>query len=282
MKKKDVTVFHYIDYRKFLRDSIQSRCNQANSFSLEALARRVRGLSRPHLSLILNGQRNLTISNALKLSKALGLNKHETDFFNLLVNYNQSKDPEEREHHLACILKKTKNSSCQFEENHYSLLESWVNIAVLELARLKNFEANPKIIRKQLKNEASIIEIKLALKQLFGLQLLEQTDEGRIEPRQPTFSTTFDLQNIYIQKYHLDTIALAKKKLLKDAVKEREFGSITFPVDAKSFKQIKKRLQDFYHEILNEFPAENKNNIAQLNIQFFQLSDEITNQGGEE
>jgi len=90
--KVQVNLFEYTDYRQFLRDWFVLVKKSDSRFSYRYIAR-LAGFKSPNFfKLVSEGQRNLTIESAVKLAKAVKLTQVETDFFLLLMEFNQTTD----------------------------------------------------------------------------------------------------------------------------------------------------------------------------------------------
>ena len=92
-------IFHYSDYRQFLRDYF-SHAKQINkNYSYRFFAREASILAPNLLHYIINGKKNLTEDFFPKFVKAMGLNKREQKYFNVLISYDHSKDEESKKYY---------------------------------------------------------------------------------------------------------------------------------------------------------------------------------------
>src|SRR5688572_4869580 len=92
-------------YRKYLQDFLASRKASGSRLSLEALNRRAPSLTKSHLSLIINGRRNLTMDKVESMAEAIGLRNRELEYFGALVAYNQAKINSTKDKCLADLLR---------------------------------------------------------------------------------------------------------------------------------------------------------------------------------
>src|SRR5258706_6097205 len=84
---KPVSVFEYLDYRRFLSDFCERKKAASRSFSYRALLKKAGIPSSGYLSEVLTGKRDLSEARARKFAKALALSSKEEAFFLLLVDY---------------------------------------------------------------------------------------------------------------------------------------------------------------------------------------------------
>ena len=89
-------LYTYLDYRRYLRDWFQARKRANPRFSHRAFVRKAKQRSPSALSDVIEGRRNLTPANAEAFADAMALDGEDRDFFGLLVNLDQTRDPAER------------------------------------------------------------------------------------------------------------------------------------------------------------------------------------------
>lgn len=88
------SIFEYTDYRLYLRDTYTLRKKKDKKFSHRYIALHVGATSSGWFSDIINSRINLTPIFVPKVSKLLGHRQRESDFFELLVHYNQAESLE--------------------------------------------------------------------------------------------------------------------------------------------------------------------------------------------
>src|SRR5688500_3950309 len=87
---KNIEIFKYTDYRSYLKDWYAAA--KAEGIMSFRIFSRLSNLKSPNiLKLVMDGDRNLSQTTALRFATALGLNKAEKDYFLNLVNLSQSK-----------------------------------------------------------------------------------------------------------------------------------------------------------------------------------------------
>lgn len=154
-------IYQYLDYRQFLLDLIAAKREKTATFSLEQLCRRAGNITKSHLSLILSGKRNLTEAKAEGLYRALDLTDAEIRYFRHLVSFNQAKNSTEREIHLNAMFVETKRRRGDSDSiNSLRILNSWHCVAIRELARLPDFNPNPRAIAARLRGLLTAPEAK--------------------------------------------------------------------------------------------------------------------------
>lgn len=98
-----VRIFDYMNYRDYLRDFFEEKKRELRFYSYRLFSLKAGFKSPNFLKLVIKGERNLSKQSVYKFSKALNLSKTETDYFENLIFFNQSKTPDEKSFFLSRI-----------------------------------------------------------------------------------------------------------------------------------------------------------------------------------
>src|SRR5689334_11331923 len=93
------TVFHFLDYREYLRVFYRFKKNTQPKYSFALFSSKAKIKSPNCLKVVMDGRRNLTTDRVLKFAKALDLNPAETDYWDNLVSLNHSKSVEQKKYY---------------------------------------------------------------------------------------------------------------------------------------------------------------------------------------
>ena len=85
------SIYFYQDYRKALLDFYHFKKNDNQDYSYAAFSKQAKLKSLNYLKLVIDGKRNLTISNIHSFAKVLQLQGAEIEYFEAIVLMNQSK-----------------------------------------------------------------------------------------------------------------------------------------------------------------------------------------------
>lgn len=268
-------IYQYLDYRQYLRDIIAAKRDASASFSFEVLCRRAGDLTKSHLSLILSGKRTLSEEKADALCRALELSDSESRYFRHLVRFNQAKTAEIREFHLnAMLVESRRNVRDNIPTNSYRILNAWHCLAIRELARLPDFDANPKAISERFRGLLSPPEAKRAVRDLVETGLLIEAEDGRLSPSDEALRSTDEVTSLAVRKYHASCLELGQKILGLDEIEAREFGSINLLLKAEDKPRMKEMIKNFREQVLSLSADQNAElaQVTQVNIQMFHLS----------
>lgn len=271
-------VFEYTDFRAYLKSYYDQHKLADGGFSYAVMAERTRISSRGLLKLIMDGKRNLSSSNLHNLTIGLGLNKSETQYFSTMVQFNQSKNLEEKNKLFETMLKfpQMKRAFALRQEQH-NFYSKWYFSVILELVLLKDAPTKRADFYawagKKLKNKVSAKEIEDACRQLETLGLLKENTDGRfVQSNQFVASGTGGV-NFELQSFHRHMIAESIESFPKP-VEEREFGGVTLAIRKSDLEKAKAYIREFKKKFNFDLSAgEGADTVYQLNVQFFELAD---------
>jgi len=275
MPAPSLDVFAYLDYRAFLRDHYLERKAKGRSFSYRAFSRRA-GLRSPnYLKLVIDGDRNLTVSMASSFAKACGLEGDRISYFQDLVAFNHAKTVAERDAAYARLTGFRRYRAIhRLELRHGAYHATWYLPAIRELASRSDFRADARWIARTLVPAITAAQATRALKTLHELGLLVRDKAGRVKPGEAALvSTGAEAQDLHIAKYHLSMLERAGESMDLFGSAERDISSLTLCLGADGLARVKQRIQRFRRELLELSELEDDpEQVVQINFQAFPLS----------
>lgn len=269
-----VDVFRFRDYRAFLREYYERSKQRKGGYSLRAFSRGT-GLRSPnYLKLVMDGDRNLTPSMALRFAEGCGLSGEGAEYFCELVAFNQARLARERELHFERLTRFSR-----FRKVHkLDLAQSayhghWYIPAVRELIARADFCDDAAWIGRTLLPEISPAEAKRAIAVLLELGLVVRDAGGRLRQAQELVETPSGPLSHHVVGFHRAMMALAAESLDRVPRDEREIASVTLCLSETQLQQLKTELQTFRNHILQKYQTEpDSTRVVQLNVQLFPLS----------
>lgn len=251
-------------------------------FSIEQWSKDLGFKSPRGLSMVLKGKRLPSDLMLEKISQNLKLKIHEEKLVKLLVKKDRLKQLGKLSlHELSKIedelsqLKsfryfKEKIFSLKEEEGGFSL--SCYTFAIRQYLKDRSESIEPKEIALKFKNKLSEREILAEIKQLLKFKLLS-LDEKRysIDPNEAV-EIREQIPSEGLKKYHTQCLQRALESLYEDSVGSREHLSLTLRFRRERFSEAQKFVQDFSDQFRSRFVVEESEDIAQLNIQLFLLT----------
>jgi uncharacterized protein (TIGR02147 family) len=267
-------VFTYLDYRLFLADWFAAQKHQNPRFSYRLFARRAGQSSPSLLHHVIEGKRNLTTTTTEAFCRAMELRRDEADFFTYLVQFDQTKTPEERNEVWRRISATRRfREARRIDGDSFQYLSHWYYPAIRELATCAGFRREPEWIAKNLEPPITEPQARKALEILLLLGLLTEGEEGKLVPAEASVATADEVQGLAAHNYHQGMLDRAKDAIDTFKPDERQFGSVTVAIKAERVPELKKEIAEFHKRMLDLCDASAEaDRIYQLNVQLFPLS----------
>jgi uncharacterized protein (TIGR02147 family) len=255
-------VFSYLDYREFCRAFYSDQKIRDEKFSFRAFGKRAR-VAPAYLKHIIDGKRNLSPQMSLQFAYGMGLSTRETEYFELLVRFNQAPSLEEKNLFLERLRKKRAKGLKDLSLAEAALLLShWYVVAIKELVVSLNSEDSTQI-QKMLRRRLSESQIQKTISDLVQYGWLEH-EEGRWRSKANQIRFPDEVKSYVVRSFHQQMLDLAKEAL-DDSLDRREFGSAVFsfprqklPALKEKIKQLQNELVIYVQEETKEMPAEER------------------------
>ena len=146
----NISLFSYLEFRDYLSDWFDAKKKENRRYSHRLFARQIGQKSPSFLSDVIKGRRRLTVETAMAVAQALGLNKTERRYFQLLVTLQQSDEDETKDKIMREVLalRKRFGAITSLEGEAFEILSQWEYTAVYELLKRPDFRLDPVWIGK--------------------------------------------------------------------------------------------------------------------------------------
>jgi len=238
-----------------LNQELASRKARNSSYSMRAFARDL-GIGSTSLSDVLAEKRKLSAKNIDKIAERLTLSPMEKDMLLQEINGRTRKNEKEKQH-------------LELQEDAFRLISDWYYLAILNLAKLPDHQADSLWVAKRLGIRPS--EAKLALERLIRMELLSIEDNKLIRTEYP-LKTTDGVASFAIKKHHRDKLKLAEESLEKDDVSLRNFQSLTVALDPETIPEAHDILTKALKKIGKLLDGKNAKEVYTVNYQLFPLT----------
>lgn len=265
------------NFSKYLRSDWQLRRQEDHSFSLRKYARLL-GIDATALSRIVKGERRVTIDTFLRIAAKLQMSAQQIEFFQRGLTGQRGRPPAEA---------RAGRVADPSGQTHYELLEEevsealshWYLTAILETAYLDDFVPDPRWIARRL--GISELEVKIGLKQLLSLGLIEMRPEGGWTEKFGHF-TNINGKFTSAAKRSLQKELLRKALEAVDSVDfdRRDQTSLTFAVDAELLGEARELITRFrrdLNQLMQKTPV--RDQVYQLTVSLFPLTTPKHNKG---
>ncbi len=277
-----MNIYSYSDYRRFIRDEIESLRKENPKLSIREILRRV-GCSSPsyYKEVIIDGRKNMSVPVARRFSDFLKLSGNEAEYFLLLVQYNQAKTELERLSFYEKLLnfrKRTASEDYFLKVNEYGYMMDWCNMVVRELLPLAGDFGN----RSEAERNAlvQLLRVKLSEKQIDdSIRLLEALNFIKKNSRGNYRKTDATIRAENKSPAAFQTLCqfteLGNRVINTTDPQYRMFKVAVTAMSGKSYKIIEKKISDLCREIVeiaSSADGAETDRLYAINIQFFPLT----------
>jgi uncharacterized protein (TIGR02147 family) len=261
-------------HRKFLKHFYLTRKAADPAFSYPRFAKGLGIRSPNYLKLIIDGKRNLTVSNIHRFARSLDLLPSELEYFETLVLASQARLADERAFYAArlqrlksAMTSRTTKLQAADVPDLSSFMPVWVCLGGVReseaVARVHELTGlAPERIEPLLKSllEGGLVSLR------DGLYRLEQ-DYVLVQDRKA--------RSLAQKKAIRDQLQESSLRLETEYEKSAKFFVHTFTIPAGRFEHFVERMQSFMQAITEEADREPVGQVVQLNIQFFPYRREL-------
>lgn len=270
--KKVISIYNYNNYRKYLADYYHYR-KSIGKYSHRIFAREAGYNSSSFLAETISGKVNIHPDSIVKFSKALGLGKNETRYFQKLVRFNQAPSFESKKQAFEELLKHSPVAQAVYLRGFYDLYCKWHLYALRNLFGMFDFKNNYGVIKDRIYPRMTAFFIKMAMQKLLRNGFIGKNKQGYYKPTDKLVHPDPELQLFFNMCLINSMNDLAKITLFRTPRSQKEMSSFAFGIPSESFEKIRKELKDT-HDRIQKIIQEEKNHdrMYQLNIQLFPLS----------
>lgn len=266
----------YLNYREYLKDYVAAKKKLNANFSYKVLSNMAGYGSSTLFHLIIQGKRNITAKLLPKFINALKLNDKERMYFENLVQFNQSNDPEQQKRYYEKLLPVFKKKhGTNLTEDQFKYLSNWYIPVIREMIANAGFNSDPKWIVAKLKNRITTAQAEDAIDLLIKLKLAEPTDDGCFVVTNRTILEEGESAKAATFTFRSQMIDLAKEAMADYSGETwKRTACLTGALTKKQITKLNEYLHEFRNKILHEFAEADEGNkeIYQLNFQLFSLT----------
>lgn len=265
------SVFDYLEYRRYLADYFTSRRITDENFSLRAFALKA-GMplsNSSFFSKVIAGKRNLSQDLRFKLAKALKLAPSEIKYFELLVQFDQSKEGEGKRHLYAELAKYGKSKARIIDKEGFDYYSKWQNSIVRAFFGINQKENNAAAIGRRVFPQIPAKDVEAAIGLLLSLGLISKTANG-YALREPNIAAERENKDFVGKLRILEMLRLAQEVFNHVPPASREYSAMTVYISEKGYQAIKDKIRVFREELKSLVDADrDEDRIYTLGMQLF-------------
>lgn len=272
-----LSIFEFIDFRKYLADYYQYKKETSQYFSYRYFARKI-GINSPSfLKNIIDGKRNLTRQMAERFCKALGLTEKEKLYFHNLVLFNQAKTSGEKQVHYT-VLRSISGGvkEAVLNTDKFDYFSNWYTPVIRELICIHDFKDNYHLMASMLIPKISVSDAKSAVELLLRLKLVERNESGGYKQTAEAVVADDTVTSLAIRSFTQTMIDHSKLALDTLDKNQRNISGVTLSISSEAYKMINSEITAFKDRVKFIVCHDNASSrVYQLNISLFPVSENI-------
>ncbi len=273
MKRNMTSVFAYNDFRFFLHDYQRNRQLYEPDFTKSEFSRRLRlPNSRGYLNDVLNGKK-VTTTFIDRFVSVMELKRDESQYFRVLVKFNQAESVEEREIYFGQLIALNCTPKTVLSKDFYIYYKDWYNSIIRAILNVYDFDDNyaglsravlPPITPRQARNSIQLLK---------KLDLIRRDRKGFWRPSKKSISTPEFVKDEIVRQFQLQCLDCARFGILRKGDQRQLITTNTISISAKGYNRLIKHIQQFRSQIRSlvhkdESPADRVYQLSLLLIPF--------------
>jgi len=273
---REVSVYGYLDYRRFLDDWFQAAKAGNPRFSHRMFAR-LAGIKSPSLlTQVIQSQRNLTTTTRQGFVRAMALPAADAAFFGDLVQFNQADTQKEQNQAWRSISASRRfREARQLEGQSFEYISQWHYPTIRELAHREDFDPSPEWVARTLRPRITESQARKALQLLLDLGLLAPDKHGVPRPADGSVVTPHEVAGLAARNYHHGMLGLAQDSIEAAAPAERHLAALTVCIPQSLVPLLKEELDRVQERLLDlcDERGDSAERVYQIHLALFPLSE---------
>jgi uncharacterized protein (TIGR02147 family) len=266
-------IFSFTDYREFFKTWYAERKNRRPKVTLQSIAEAVGFNSPAHIAMILKNKAKLSGDRALRLAEAMSLNKKESRYFILIVNYNQTKSLHDKNRFLRKMVRFNRTGTVLLNPDQYEYYQKWYYAAIHDILSFYPFKGDLGELATMVEPSISRREAAKALALLERLRFIIKKEDGAYACAYPGVSAYAEGHSLALSSYADAMMDQARQALHKLPSDERSISWAGFSMSKETFKKAKEEAREFRKRIIAMAQADRSPDRAyHINMQVFPVS----------
>ncbi len=284
MEQRTIDIFNYFDYREYLRDLFKIYKENHPGFTFRSFARDANIQSQTYLNRVLTGSRNLSNKYIENICSFFKLTPSQTRYFELLVAFNNEKDPSHKEELLRKILaQRYSKASYRIEDKKLTFYQRWYYPVIRELVIMVDFQEDYNLLARLCKPRITAAQARGAVTYLINNNFIKKNRDGSYGQTHQVISTGAEVNSTILRKYYQQIMKHFAEAIDTEQRTNRDISSLTLSVSEETFQTIKKEIQDFRKRIMTIANNETKKpeRVCLVGFQLIPRSEQVPNEKGD-
>ncbi len=267
-------IFHYLNYREYLRDYYTEQKAKNKGFSFQKLAWKAGFRSKSFFNELISGKKNLSSASLFSVAKALELQGDAFAYFEALVTFTQAKTQAEKNHGFHRLAQFQRRGKSQMvTQDQFEFYSQWYHNTLRELVTLVDFREDYATLARRVRPAIKPSQAKASVRLMLRLGLLVKVG-ARYEQTEKALTTGDEIKALAVTQFHQQNMALAAASVTDCPAAERDISCLVAGLSVAGFAAIKSEIQGFRKKLIEiiskDVPAER---VYHINFQFFPTSE---------
>lgn len=201
------------------------------------------------------------------------LKKRESDYFDLLVRFDQAKVNDEKLRYLEGLSAFAESKVKLLTEQQHRFFDKWYYIAIREILAFHPFDGDFAALAAKVEPAIREAEAREAIEVLEVLGFIRKGPGGRYERVDPVMSTGYDVASPSLRAFQRVTLDLAKEAMERLPKEKRSISTLTLSLSEDAYRTIEEELKAFRRRLLAIAKNEDRvDRVVQFNFQIYPLS----------
>lgn len=261
--KTNPNIFAYNDFRRFIVDYQAARQKTEPTFS-KSMFSKLLGLpnTRSYVTDVLKGKK-VTAEFVERFIDVMFLDKHESNYFRMLVKHNQCENPDERALYFEQLIALNRTPRKVLEKELFEYYHNWYNSVIRALLHFYDFTDNYPALARKLQPAITVKQARESIKLLEKLRFISRDEKGFYRPTDNAISSPDDAQDELIRQFQMQCFDLAKRSVVNQNMSvPGQYITNTVSISTQGLKVLESIVERFRSDIRalavkDELPAEN-------------------------
>jgi|SRR5271157_78724 len=263
-------IYRYLDFRAYLEDFREAKKRSDPGFTHTYICHRLgQRNSKSYFANVVKGDKTVTPEFTNRLIELLGLGADEAGYFRVLVNYNQTYNPKEKEYYLDQLMQHAATQHRLISKNEYTFYKEWYHSVIRAILDIYDFKDDCAALARIVVPPITVTEAKKSVLLLESLKLIARDKSGFFRPTDKTVRTDDHVRDDLIVQYQLKCLDIAKMTILSKPDQPHDVSTNILSISEEGLKKIQKRLLKFRQEVraLVHNDVNKADRVYQLDIQ---------------
>lgn len=261
-------IFAYNDFRRYIGDYQIARQSREQCFS-KSMFSKLLGLpnTRSYVVDVLKGKK-VSPEFVERFIDVLNLDKHEANYFRMLVKHNQCENPDERTLYFEQLIALNRTPRRMLEKEMFEYYRNWYHSVIRALLNFYDFSDNYAGLASKLSPVITVRQAKESIKLLTTLKLISRDKDGFYRPTDKAISTPDYVRDELVKQFQMQCFELAKRSIVNRKPSDSGlYITNTVSISSRAYKILENLTERFRSEIRSlavkdESPADSVYNIC--------------------